>query len=172
MNMSQKTQNTPSKQIVLMALIYIFFSNAIPFVKDIIEGDSLMHLLHEGVIAFLCVIAIYIVWREIMINSRYTQDLQQDLQQANKDRKTYSKQIKIFKNELFKVLEIQFKGWSLSKSEQEVALLLLKGLSLEEISQIRGTKEKTIRQQASTIYQKSNLKGRHELSAYFLEDLF
>ncbi|WP_225879242.1 helix-turn-helix transcriptional regulator [Isorropodon fossajaponicum symbiont] len=104
-----------------------------------------------------------------MINSRYTQDLQQDLQQANKDKKTYSKQIKIFKNELFKVLEIQFKEWSLSKSEQEVALLLLlKGLSLEEISQIRGTKEKTIRQQqASTIYQKSNLKGRHELSAYF-----
>lgn len=73
---------------------------------------------------------------------------------------------------MFKVLEIQFEQWSLSKSEQEVALLLLKGLSLKEISQIRGTKEKTIRQQASTIYQKSNLKGRHELSAYFLEDLF
>ncbi|WP_201341440.1 hypothetical protein [Abyssogena phaseoliformis symbiont] len=51
MNRTQKTQNTPSKQIVLAALIYIFFSNTMPFVKDIIEGDSLMHLLHEGVIA-------------------------------------------------------------------------------------------------------------------------
>ncbi|MBW5288637.1 MAG: hypothetical protein Rpha_0880 [Candidatus Ruthia sp. Apha_13_S6] len=35
----------------MAALIYIFFSNTMPFVKDIIEGDSLMHLLHEGVIA-------------------------------------------------------------------------------------------------------------------------
>lgn len=94
------------------------------------------------------------------------------MQQANKDIKTYSKQVKIFKNELFKVLKIQFKERSLSKSEQEVALLLLKGLSFEEISQIRGTKEKMIRQQAPTIYQKSNSKGRHELAAYFLEDLF
>ncbi len=57
-----------------------------------------------------------------MINSRYTQDLQQ----ANKDRRTYSKQIKNFKNELFKVLETQFKEWSLSKPEQEVALLFKK----------------------------------------------
>nr|WP_225879709.1 hypothetical protein [Abyssogena phaseoliformis symbiont] len=56
------------------------------------------------------------------------------MQQANKDIKTYSKQVKIFKNELFKVLKIQFKERSLSKSEQEVALLLLKGLSFEEIS--------------------------------------
>lgn len=165
MNIVQKIKNIPSKKIVLMALIYIFFSNAIPFVEDIIEGDSLIHILHEGIIASLCMIAIYIVWRETAISSRYTQNLQQT-------NKTYSKQIKIFKNELLKVLEIQFEQWSLSKSEQEVALLLLKGLSLEEISQIRGTKEKTIRQQASTIYQKSNLKGRHELSAYFLEDLF
>lgn len=165
MNMIQKIKNIPSKKIVLMALIYIFFSNAIPFVEDIIEGDSLMHILHEGIIASLCMIAIYIVWRETAISSRYTQNLQQT-------NKTYSKQIKIFKNELLKVLEIQFKQWSLSKSEQEVALLLLKGLSLKEISQIRGTKERTIRQQASTIYQKSNLKGRHELSAYFIEDLF
>lgn len=154
-----------SKKIVLVALVYIFFSNAIPFVKDIIEGDSLIHLLHEGGIALLCIIAIYIVWHETAISSRYTQNLQQI-------NKTYSTQIKIFKNELFKVLELQFEQWSLSKSEQEVALLLLKGLSLKEISQIRGTKEKTIRQQASTIYQKSNLKGRHELSAYFIEDLF
>lgn len=165
MNIVQKIKNISSKKIVLMALIYIFFSNAIPFVEDIIEGDSLMHILHEGIIASLCMIAIYIVWRETAISSRYTQNLQQT-------NKTYSKQIKIFKNELLKVLEIQFEQWHLSKSEQEVALLLLKGLSLKEISQIRGTKERTIRQQASTIYQKSNLKGRHELSAYFIEDLF
>lgn len=64
-----------------------------PFVKDIIEGDSLMHLLHEGIIAFLCIIAIYIVWHEIVINSRYTQDLQQ----ANKDKKPIPNKLKFLR---------------------------------------------------------------------------
>jgi DNA-binding CsgD family transcriptional regulator len=49
-------------------------------------------------------------------------------------------------------------------------LLLLKGLSLKEIASVRGTKEMTVRQQASSIYNKSNLGGRHEFSAWFLED--
>jgi len=65
----------------------------------------------------------------------------------------------------------QFKDWRLSGSEQEVALLLLKGLSLKEIAAIRETREKTVRQQASSIYAKSGLEGRHALAAWFLEDV-
>jgi len=51
-----------------------------------------------------------------------------------------------------------------------VALLLLKGLSFEEIASVRDTKEKTVRQQASSIYRKSGLNGRHEFAAWFFED--
>ena len=60
--------------------------------------------------------------------------------------------------------------WGLTKSEQEVAMLLLKGLSFREISEVRDTKEKTVRQQASSIYVKANVDGRHEFAAWFLED--
>ncbi|WP_370693518.1 helix-turn-helix transcriptional regulator [Pseudoalteromonas sp. 1_MG-2023] len=49
-------------------------------------------------------------------------------------------------------------------------MLLLKGLSFKEISAIRHTKEKTVRQQASVIYSKANVEGRHEFAAWFLED--
>jgi DNA-binding NarL/FixJ family response regulator len=49
-------------------------------------------------------------------------------------------------------------------------MLLLKGLSFKEISAVRNTKEKTVRQQASTIYSKSGVDGRHTFSAWFLED--
>ena len=68
-------------------------------------------------------------------------------------------------------IEEQLDLWRLSKAEKEVALLLLKGLGQREIAEIRKTAEKTIRQQATSIYQKSHLTGRHELSAFFLEDL-
>jgi hypothetical protein len=37
---------------------------------------------------------------------------------------------------------------------------------------VRKPKEATVRQQASSIYSKSLLDGRHEFSAWFIEDLF
>ena len=52
-----------------------------------------------------------------------------------------------------------------------MALLLLKGLSLKEIAQIRATSERTIRAQALSLYGKAGLSGRAALSAFFLEDL-
>lgn len=68
------------------------------------------------------------------------------------------------------VIQTQFSQWTLTRSEQEVAMLLLKGLSFKEISALRSTKEKTVRQQASDIYSKADVEGRHEFAAWFLED--
>ena len=75
------------------------------------------------------------------------------------------------KKEYQEVIKWQFGEWNLSHSEKEVALLILKGLSIKDIADARSTKEKTVRSQASSIYDKSNLGGRHELSAWFLEEL-
>nr|HMN69592.1 helix-turn-helix transcriptional regulator [Bdellovibrionales bacterium] len=65
----------------------------------------------------------------------------------------------------------QLTSWKLTISEKEVAFLLLKGLSLKEIAEIRKTSEKTARAQSTAIYEKSGLSGRSELAAFFLEDL-
>jgi DNA-binding NarL/FixJ family response regulator len=73
--------------------------------------------------------------------------------------------------ELLTVMRGQFNDWGLSPSECEIALLLIKGLSMKEISSARAVKEKTIRQQATSVYAKSGYAGRHELAAHFIEDL-
>ncbi|MEZ5561069.1 MAG: LuxR C-terminal-related transcriptional regulator [Pseudomonadales bacterium] len=73
--------------------------------------------------------------------------------------------------ELLAVMRCQFEQWGLSPSESEVALLLVKGLSMREISEARQVKEKTVRQQATSVYAKSGYAGRHELAAHFIEDL-
>jgi DNA-binding CsgD family transcriptional regulator len=65
----------------------------------------------------------------------------------------------------------QFAAWGLSEAESDVGLLLLKGLSLKEIADLRETSERTVREQARAVYRKSSLAGRNALSAYFLEDL-
>ncbi len=160
------------KYLVLLPLTYFLLVNTVAFIEDIGEGyhDNL-HLFYEGLISLLTILAVRIVWQEINSEQRKNKALKKSIQRLDKDNLIYSKQLKSLKHELFEVVVTQLKEWSLSKSEQEVAILLLKGLSLEEIGQIRSTKEKTVRQQASAIYKKSNLKGRHELSAYFFEDL-
>jgi len=68
-------------------------------------------------------------------------------------------------------IDSQFSQWNLTDAEREVALLLLKGLSLKEIAAIRATTERTIRAQARAVYSKAGLTGRAALSAFFLEDL-
>lgn len=52
-----------------------------------------------------------------------------------------------------------------------MALLLLKGLSHKELAVVRGVSERTVREQARSIYSKGGLTGRTALSAFFLEDL-
>jgi len=74
-------------------------------------------------------------------------------------------------NGLGEAIDAQFSRWNLTDAEREVALLLLKGLSVKEISAVRATSERTIRAQSVSLYSKAGLTGRAALSAFFLEDL-
>ena len=67
-------------------------------------------------------------------------------------------------------IERQINDWALTPSEKEVAFLLLKGLSLKEISTVRNTAERTVRHHTLAIYAKAGVTGRAELSAFFLEE--
>jgi putative tricarboxylic transport membrane protein len=66
-------------------------------------------------------------------------------------------------------IEQQFTAWRLTAAEREVAMLMLKGLRHKEIASIRKTSERTVRQQALTIYRKAGLDGRTDLVAFFLQ---
>ena len=65
----------------------------------------------------------------------------------------------------------QFAAWALTGSEADVAGLMLKGLSHREIASLRQCSEVTVRQHATTVYRKSGLSSRAQLTAFFLEDL-
>ena len=65
----------------------------------------------------------------------------------------------------------QFAGWALTPAERETALMLLKGFSLKRIAALSGRSERTVRQHAVAVYEKSGLAGRAELSGFFLGDL-
>jgi DNA-binding CsgD family transcriptional regulator len=68
-------------------------------------------------------------------------------------------------------IDAQLRAWGLTPVERETALLLLKGYGHKEIAALLGKSERTVRQQAVAVYRKSELGGRAELAAFFLEDL-
>ena len=65
----------------------------------------------------------------------------------------------------------QFDEWGLSPAERDTALMLLKGFSFKRIASLSGRGERTVRQHAVSVYEKSGLAGRAELSGFFLGDL-
>jgi DNA-binding CsgD family transcriptional regulator len=68
-------------------------------------------------------------------------------------------------------IESQLRRWGLTPVERQTALLLLKGCGHKQIAQLLGKSERTVRQQAVTVYRKSGLAGRAELAGFFLENL-
>ncbi|MDG6777120.1 LuxR C-terminal-related transcriptional regulator [Thiomicrorhabdus sp. zzn3] len=103
--------------------------------------------------------------------SRQIKQMHEKLATTQKKLSHSQDQARKLMGEFSKMIQEQFAEWGLTKSEKEVGLLLLKGLTLDEIASVRETREKTVRQQASNLYKKAGLSGRHELVAYFFEDL-
>jgi DNA-binding CsgD family transcriptional regulator len=70
-----------------------------------------------------------------------------------------------------RAVNAQFEEWGLSEAERQVGLQLIRGLSLKEIAELRSTSERTVRQQAFSLYSKAGISGRAELAAFFLKGL-
>jgi DNA-binding CsgD family transcriptional regulator len=94
-----------------------------------------------------------------------------DLEVARVEGQRWRSEARTLLNGLGEAIDQQFSRWNLTEAEREVALLLLKGLSLKEAAQVRATSERTIRAQARSLYAKAGVSGRAALSAFFLEDL-
>lgn len=110
--------------------------------------------------------------QRIHIQHREKIDLINDLKLARVEGESWRRKVQSQLAGIRMEMERQFRQWGMTDAEQEIGLLILKGLSHGEIAELRGTSETTVRQQAQSIYLKANLPGKRAFSAYFLEDLF
>jgi len=68
-------------------------------------------------------------------------------------------------------LEKQFTDWGLTRTERQVAILVVKGFSNAEIARFRNTTESTIKSQLSSVFRKAQLTTRQQLVSCVIEDL-
>lgn len=139
--------------------------------SDLQDGSSWSHLLSEvGVIVLASVGAIRILMQNFFLQKEI-RATQFELTQSKAEAEKWKFENQTLIQGLSKAIDHQMEQWGFTASEKDVALLLLKGLSFKEISTLRSSTEKTVRHHAQKIYEKSNLAGRAELSAFFLEDI-
>jgi DNA-binding CsgD family transcriptional regulator len=143
----------------------------VDYFTDAETHDLRVHAATELTLMAIAVVAGTLSWVRFLSARRREHLLRRDLERARSEAERWRRDASDVLRGLGAAIASQFERWGLSSAEREVALLLLKGLAHKEIAEVRGTSEKTVRQQALSVYRKAGLAGRAELSAFFLEDL-
>lgn len=138
---------------------------------DRAEGVDLLHVAIEGLVLLVSGGAAFALIVQLRRQAVRARQLAARLNEATDESRRWRDRYHETVRGLARAIQDQFERWDLTRAEAEIALLLLKGLTLKEIAAMRGTGERTVREQARAVYQKAGLAGRSELSAFFLEDL-
>ena len=70
-----------------------------------------------------------------------------------------------------KVINDKFMSWELTKAEKDIALLAIRGSSINEIAELRGSKDGTIKAHLHGIYTKAGVKNRPELMSLIMDEM-
>ena len=150
----------------LIAILVIY-----DLLNDSREGVMGWHVFIEGSLGALALSGVFFVLRGSVELRRKLHQSEEKLAASQREAESWRSESKKYVDGLAQSIDLQLTKWGLSAAEKDVAFLLLKGFSLKEVAELRGTTEKTARVQSTAVYAKANLEGRSQLAAFFLEDL-
>lgn len=132
---------------------------------------STIHLIGEFILIFLSFLGSAFFIYQATLHKKKATNLTLEVDKLKLKNDHYLSQVKNFKRGLSEAIDEEFNRWGLTPSEKEVGIMIIKGLSYSEIATLRNISERTARNQGSSLLNKSDLKNKSELIAYFLEDL-
>lgn len=93
------------------------------------------------------------------------------LRRSLRDAARMRSQLRLASGAFFELMQDHFDEWGLTPAERDVAQFALKGLSLQEIADLRNTSPGTVKAQTNAIYRKAGVSGRTQLLSLFIDDL-
>jgi len=160
--MKKNMLNPKLSAILMLASALFFFQDVVHDVRDhwqshmSYQGTELLHITFEIVAVISLVIGIF----EVLNKVRYLEI--EKLRQTN--------QLKHLREDFDELVHRKFSNWGLSPAERDVALMMLRGLTVEQISEIRDVSKGTIKVQSHKIMQKADVGSRVEFMSIFLDD--
>ncbi len=150
--------------LALAILILVQVTCAVFFLWDVIDDASTFaglisdpHLIVELLATVVLLIGIAVEWQYLTLLLR---------RQARAERA-----LNVAAGDLHDLMEQYFRDWGLTPSEADVAMFALKGSSIAEIAELRGSKDGTIKAHLNGIYRKAGVSGRAQLVSLLIEDL-
>lgn len=156
---------------MIFILLGISIMTIIDIVTDTKEGVAWWHVSVEGIVALISMIGVFYLLKGTFQLKSSLESEREISTTLKEESKMWQDRSRKYLDGLSSSIDEQLSKWGLTKSEKEIAFLLLKGFSFKEIGEVRGTTEKTARSQSAVIYSKAGLNNRSQLSAFFLEDL-
>ncbi|MEM8688221.1 MAG: LuxR C-terminal-related transcriptional regulator [Pseudomonadota bacterium] len=152
-------------------VLFVFATSVMEIIDEFDDGETLGMLADDVSKFILSAIVLAVFGFEYVSQQRALADLKGQLEKARGRLAKVYPQSRKLASQYRAVMQDQFDAWHLTESEQDVVIMLLKGLSFREIADLRKTREKTVRQQASSVYRKAGVASRNELAAWFFEDM-
>lgn len=156
---------------LLVVLLVIVAGGAIDLALDAPVRWLSVHVIYEVSMVVAALVLAVVVWRRWQEAERFAARLEQTLEAHRAERDEWRAASAASLEALRKAIDDRLIAWGLTPAEREVAGLLLRGESHKRIASITGRSERTVRQHAVAVYDKSGLRGRAELAAFFLNDL-
>jgi len=165
----QQRRQGPWIPVVVFSLIAIMIVWDIA--EDIAADASGIHVLVEFLMILAAAVGALYFWRQLQVEKHLRKELGRKLKTARAESVRWQEKEQDLTENLRRAINEQFAQWEFTENEKEIASYLLKGLSLKEITKIKGSTHHSVRQQAYILYRKAGLAGRAELSAFFLGGL-
>lgn len=159
------------RAVFTVFVLFIFGTSAVEIFSEFLAGETLDSMDDDLSRFALSAIVLALFVCEYLAQRRALGDLRGQLSKARGQLAQLDVESQKIATQYRAVMQKQFDAWCLTASEQDVVIGLLKGLSFREIAELRETREKTVRQQASSVYRKAGVASRNELAAWFFEDL-
>ena len=156
---------------ILLAVILLaaIVGGAVDLALDAPESWWSFHVIYEALLVTASMTGFYFLWKRWFRTRHDLTATRQELAVQRAERDAWRESAESALAGFGQAIDERFRAWELTPAESEVALLLLKGRSHKEIAYLTSRSERTVRQHAVSVYQKSKLGGRAELAAFFLE---
>lgn len=143
------------------SVIFFVFDVASDIYERVIASSTpslldLAHLFFEVFSAGALIVAIRILVRQLRwLSARNTKQ---------------SESLSFLRGEMDSFVQVKFGEWGLTSAERDIAMYMLKGLSIAEIAKARSTAEGTVKAQTSNIFRKTGVASRIELMSLFMDE--
>jgi DNA-binding CsgD family transcriptional regulator len=165
------TDNRPYDRVVMVVLALVGIGGIVDLLLDEPTSWWSAHVLLElALVATSITLAstLWLRWRDVSTELR---GARRSLEARESERQEWQATAEEALQSMRAAVEAQMDRWSLTPTEREIAFLLLQGVGHRQIAERTGRSERTVRQHAVSIYDKSGLDGRAALAGFFLQGL-